>query len=285
MYFNLADLERSLMRQIGSACHDERLRMLRSGDFELERGRFCNWLEVRHWLDDVGIWHERADPILRPMLEAYQQSYDQAWSEILLYLFWRPLARVYWLVATQDSDPATRHSQVFWAFTKALQRIDVDRRGERLGAKVIQDTRHDVREFYERERARGRRCKYLEDMLSGEENHRSGWEVPSHDVGFASFEYRHDSAWAIGRLKSRVRAGQLTRTDFLILVGCHLYGRTLDEMAARQGLNYESAKKRRQRAVSLLKKTAPELSPDLPDTPLMSMSRSSRKEKSHVRKL
>jgi hypothetical protein len=286
MSFSLIDLECEQHRVVRSPESISRLLEMQRHPAGSSFAAFSNWVEVKRWVDREGIWRESADPLLRPMVAAYQQCDAPAWSEILLYLFWRPLARVHRLLAACDPDPTCRYSQVFWAFTMALRRIDLDKRTCRLGSKVIQDMRHDVRHAYDLERARARRIAYLDDEAFGDCGHESTMSaLRVQDTGFASVEYRHDTSWAIAQLKAHVRSGHLTHTDFLILVGCHLYGRTLDEMAARQGLNYDAVKKRRQRAVSLLKKTAPELSPDLPNTPLMSLSRAPRKEKSHVREL
>lgn len=260
----------------------DRLRQLKQ-EHSSPFAEFASWNDVRCWLEDGGIWREAADGVLRPVLAAYKQRPDQAWQEILLFLFWRPLARIQGLLLELEPEPTCRFSQTCWAFLHVLERIDLNQRPRRLGTKILQDVRHDARLHFATEHERSRDLDPLADEID---------QTDAEDVGgvrlggaldgaIAAVELRHDRSWAMACLKALVHAGRLSRTDFLILIGCHLYGWTLDEMAERQGLSYQAMKKRRQRAADLLKEIAPDLSPDLPDTPLMSLRRSPRKEKGH----
>ena len=90
--------------------------------------------------------------------------------------------------------------------------------------------------------------------------------------------FRAEREWAIRRLRQLHRTGVLSRPHFLILLGCCLHGHSLSEMALRLGVNYATAKKQRQRAIGRLEKSAPDLSPNLPDSPLYLTDRSCRPE-------
>lgn len=241
---------------------------------------FSSWADAKSWLDGLGAWREETDVLLRPLLSTCRERPDQSWHDILLFLFWRPLMRIYGRTRLLDQQSDQRFSLVYWSFARAVQRLDLEQRPARLGAKVLQDVWHDVREHYEHEH---RRARLHDAPLDGSEDDEGGLDDPGSargalDPAFFAIEHRHDRSWAIARLKALVRAGHFSRPDLLIVIGCHLYGRTLEEMAARQGVSYEAVKKRRQRAVDFLKEHAPDLSPDLPDTPLMSLRRSPRKE-------
>ncbi len=82
------------------------------------------------------------------------------------------------------------------------------------------------------------------------------------------FIARDERQWALRNLRRLHHDGHLSRVDFLVLVGGCLNGRPLEEMATRQGVSYETAKKQRQRAVTRLEKCAPDLSPKSPNSPL-----------------
>lgn len=242
------------------------------------------WSDVRGALKGSAIRSEAADAVLRPILASYRCSPDESWHHILFFLFWEQLRQVAFCLYRLDSNRNRVDSQVSWAFLQALHRIDLDLRRDRLGQKIINDTQHDARRFYVGDRAHLRRCRRIDDEIDRSiEPDTHGIVLAVKDQGYEAVELRHDRSRVVAKLRAAVQAGRLDSADYLILIGCHVYGRTLDEMADRLGLRYQTAKKRRQRAVKSLNKSAPELSPDLPGTPLEPLRRSPRKEKSHVR--
>lgn len=283
MLFDLTRLEREQASAVRSSACANRLVSLQGHQPESPLVAFSSWAEARRWLDKGGIWRETADQVLRPVLAAYKQRPDRAWQEILLFLFWRPLARIQWLLFELEPEPECRFSQTCWAFLHVLQRMDLKQRRRALGTKILQDVRHDARLYFAAEHARSRKLDPLADEIDQTDTEgvggvRLGGAL---DAAFADVEFRHDRSWAEARLNDLVRTGQISDSESRILIGCHLYGDTLTEMAAELGLSYEAAKKIRQRAANFLTEVAPDLSPDLPDTPLMSLRRSPRKEKTH----
>lgn len=243
----------------------------------------ATWKDVRRWLSEVGPREIVADAALRPLLLAFKREPNESWYSVLVYLFWTHLVQAAKRLHRLEKDPAALYSQTCWAFLRALHRLDLGRRPEGLGKKLLNDVQHDLRQFYAREQRRKHRRRAVVDVLemNAPENERGVVLGGEEDAAFLEKEFQHDRAWALARLKCLVRSGRLPRTDFLILIGCHLYGRTIEEMALRQGLSYQAAKQRRLRAADFLKVFAPELSPDLPDTPLRYMRRAPRREKSH----
>lgn len=244
---------------------------------------FHNGASLRRWTQRNDLTAEAADLCLRPILQALKFGLDAYWREVMFYLFWPDLGRTACRLSRLDRDQDRLGSQTCWAFLQCIHRIDVERRTSRIGLKILNDVQHDVRSIYSRDAERNRRCISMDVPLG--ENGRGVMSLGASDIQYAAFDLQHDRSWAMAKLRALVRSGRLSRADFLIIIGCHLYGRTLEEMAERQGLAYETAKKRRQRATAHLEKLAPELSPDCHDSPLMSLSRANRKGKSHVRKL
>jgi hypothetical protein len=202
----------------------------------------------------------------------------------MLFLFWPHLDRIAQRLLRLDEDPSQIDSQVCWAFLEVLHRLDPDQRRTRLGQKILNDVLHDVRLHYARERARAKqRVPLFADRQDKDDtDDRAGVPAPgAEDVEFAAVEFRHDRDWACARLKGLARKGRISRADALILMGCHLYGRSIEEMAARLGLTYQTAKRSRLRAVAYLNKWEKNLSPDLPETPLKPLGRAHRKERSN----
>ena len=270
-----------LSRAVDSRDSLDRLQQMKHECPDAPFAALASWGDVRRWLDKGGIWREATDSVLRPVLAAYKQNPNQTWQDILLFLFWRSLARVQWILRRLEPEPACRFSQVSWAFLHALARLDLNQRSSRLGAKLIQDARHDAWLYFVREDARGRKHKPLADEIDQSDTEGVGGVSlgGAEDYDFLEAEFTHDGNWAVARLKDLVRTGQLSPADSQILIACHLEGATLEEMAAQLGLSYQAMKKRRQRAAGHLKIIAPDLSPDLPDTPLIPLRPAPRREK------
>jgi hypothetical protein len=228
----------------------------------------ASWGDVRRWLDAAGVRREASDEVLRPLLAAFKQSPAEARYHALLFLFWPYLDQIARHLLPLGKDPNLVDSQVWWALLEVLYRLDLDQRQVRLGQKILNDVQHDVRLYYERERARqGPFPAPAWDAEDDEEDDdREEPGVP--DSAFAAADHRHDVARVRAALKDLVRCGRLSREDCLILIGRYLYDRSLKTTAARLHLNYEVTKKRHQRALTQLKKYLDSAVPDRPrETP------------------
>jgi len=74
------------------------------------------------------------------------------------------------------------------------------------------------------------------------------------DAGFAEMEMREEQDDRVENFRKHVDAGRISETDFHLLVGTLVYGRRLSECAEDVGLNYQAAKKRRQRAGAAIRR-------------------------------
>ena len=236
--------------------------------------QFDSWPVACLYLNTVGIKTVDADGVLGPVLEATKTDPDEVWHSILTFLFWDQLRRIHDYTARLDDDPGHRFALISWRFLQATHRIDLASRGTKFGKKLFNDTFHDVREHYAAER------DHPEHQAPEDEDDTCDYfdRQPGYDLTQARVEFQLDRERAIAGLRGLVRRGLINRPDYQILLGCHLYGRSIAEMAAHLGVPYEAAKKRRLRAVEKLQKTWPELSPDHADSPLYPIERCARKE-------
>jgi hypothetical protein len=76
------------------------------------------------------------------------------------------------------------------------------------------------------------------------------------DLGFSAIERRQARRAALRALKDYIAKGVLSESEYFLIVGTRIYGRHLKDVAARVGLNYQVAKKRRQRAEAALQRKA-----------------------------
>ncbi|MFH2074935.1 MAG: hypothetical protein ABIJ57_06245 [Pseudomonadota bacterium] len=229
-----------------------------------------NWAKAKDWVEESGHKAEACDVLLTPVIQAAQQEPDAIWNSILLYLFLRPLGDFLrarkWL-----DEQAALFSQLHWDFLHAVYRIDLHQRRKFIGQKIINDTFWATRREYAK--------TFRRPGFQGEDPENSPIDrIPCAYASQAVPEFLIDRDWAIARLKDFARRGRISRGDFQILLGCCLYGRSLDDMATRLGIEYGAAKKRRQRALEKIEKIAPDLSPSTTDSPLYLVERSSRKE-------
>ena len=78
-----------------------------------------------------------------------------------------------------------------------------------------------------------------------------GW---SEDAGYFAADLRDAQEAEIRRLRAHLAAGRLSEPDFFLLVGTRVYAGSLADYAREAGLDYQVAKKRRQRAEAALRR-------------------------------
>jgi len=230
---------------------------------------FTSWPEALSWLDRAGWRNEAADAVLRPVLLATKRDLDANWHEILLFLFSPPLLSLYRGLRRLDSDPRELAAEVGWALLQAVHRLDLDRRSARLGQKILNDAQHDVRQRYARETALRARVVGLDQ--SDDEGQDTGEPIAAagaEDPAYARLDRERDAERALAHLRGLVQRGRLDRSDYLILVGSYVHGRSVEAMAARLGLSLAAAKKRRQRARWAFAEIRKKMSPGGPRPPL-----------------
>lgn len=245
----------------------------------------ATWDQVRRQIERIAIWSQESDALLLPILIVARREPDARWPQILLFLCWRGLASIARRLRRLDEDPNALDAQVYWAFLRIVCRLDPTQREARLGQKIINDVRCEVRGHYAQEDALINRAVELVDERPDDDGEGTGSGSAElrgdEDLAFIAVETRHDASWGRAYLRELVRRGRLSRPDYLILIGCHLYGQSLGKMAARLGLSYEAAKKRQQRTAKILRQNARFLSPTPPQAPLKGIGRAVRGRRSH----
>lgn len=188
----------------------------------------------------------RKDDALRPILVAHSEDGDQRWRTILLVFFWPGLASIHRHKRVWDPDPEELWQNIVWTFIQVVCRIDPDQRPYRLAQKIYNNTVHRLHDEYRRrwDRARceeGVPDERLEILAGGVEG-----------VDLDGIALREAQEEEIRRLRRDLAEGLITEPDFYLMVGCRVYGQPLRDCAAKLGIAYEVAKKRRQRVEARL---------------------------------
>lgn len=203
---------------------------------------FRTWAEVDAYVRRIGIRDQSADALLVPILQTRtSESASERWA-VLLLLFWRSLEGVHVLKRRWDQDAETLWANIQWCFLETVHRLDLTIRTERLGQKITNDTIHRLHDVYRTEWDREKRepATDPEDLTTAAD--------PRPGVDFDAIELRQVQETETKRLRALVDLGQITEAEFFLLLGTRIYGRPLREYARKFGLDYEVAKKRRQRA-------------------------------------
>ena len=227
--------------------------------------QFRTWGDVIAFMRNGTSRDPRKDEILRPIFKAHAEDKDPRWRAVLIVIFWPGLESIDFQKRNWDADQNERWQNVVWTFLKVLSRIDVRRRPDRLVQKVFNDTVHHLHDEYRRAWNRTNHelttdPEKIDALVAGVEG-----------LGFADIERREAKEAVIVYLREHLDAGRITEASFLQLVGTRVYNKSLADYARQAGLNYEVAKKRRQRAEAAIRRFERE-NPDSSDR--MSPSRS-----------
>ncbi|MBI2192065.1 MAG: hypothetical protein HYU36_08780 [Planctomycetes bacterium] len=210
--------------------------------------QFSTWAEVITFMRNGTSTDPRKDEILRPIFAAHGEDEDPRWRAVLLAIFWPGLESIHFQKRGWDADPDERWQNITWTFLQVLCRVDVKRRPDRLVQKVFNDTVHHLHDEYRRAWKRANREFTAEpeeiDALAG------GVE----GIDFAGIELREAQEIEIERLREHLDGGRITEADFLLLIGTRVYGKSVADYAREAGLDYQVAKKRRQRAEAVIRR-------------------------------
>ncbi len=235
-----------LEQELQSTNYNELLRGLQRKEPFLRQ--FLTWADVIAFMRDGTSTDPRKDEILRPIFEAHAQDGNPHWRTILLVIFWPGLESIHFQKLRWDPDQDERWQNVVWTFLQVLCRIDVRRRPDRLVQKVFNDTVHRLHDEYRRAWERANR-----EVTAGPEEIEALAGVTA-GVGTSGIELRQAQENEIGRLRQHKEAGHITEADFLLLVGTRVYGQSVADYARVAGLDYQVAKKRRQRAEAAIRR-------------------------------
>jgi hypothetical protein len=219
------------------------------------------------WVRRVGLRSGATDPLLAWLLPRVRDQ-PEPYQEVLLLVALRELdgirSRLYYL----DDDPWALWTNITWEFLRIACGWKLEQRPQLLGKKLVNDTQHAVRHRYTRQFASNRSFRRPPPRKLKDQKRALIDAIAVDDPGYGSVDLKIDALRVRTALRNLVRAGQLSPTDYLILIGCHYYGRSLESMARRLGLTYEAAKKRRQRVTDNLPGISKILSPEGRETPL-----------------
>jgi len=210
--------------------------------------QFDTWADVIAFMRAGTSDDPQKDKVLRLILQAHKQKEDHRWRTILLVIFWPGLQSILWQKAHWNPDAHERWGRIVWTFLEVVCRLDLRQRPRRLVQKLVNDTVYHLyrqcrRDWDEREFAPPMDPDLLEELTGGVE-----------DPGFALFEARDAQEARIAHLHGHMKGGLITEADFLLLVGTRVYGQPLADYVRQHGLNYEAAKKRRQRAEAAIRR-------------------------------
>ncbi len=214
--------------------------------------QFTTWPDVIAFMRKGTSTDPRKDEVLRPIFRVHGEDQDPRWRTILLAIFWPGLESLsrrkrYW-----EDDPDDGSDELWQnivsTFLRVVCRLDVNRRPARLVQKVMNDTFHHLYRRYRRHWDRANRevttdPQVIEALAGG-----------FHGIDLEAIDLRDAHEREINRLRGHREAGRITEADFLLIVGTRLYGETVAEHARRVGLNYEVAKKRRQRGEAAIRR-------------------------------
>lgn len=210
--------------------------------------QFRTWADVIAFMRNGTSTDPRKDEILRPIFEAHAKDEDPRWRAVLLAIFWPGLESIHFQKRGWDVDPEERWQNITWTFLQVLCRIDVKRRPDRLVQKVFNDTVHHLHDEYRRA------WKRMNREFTAEPEEIEALAGGTEGIDTAGIALRETQEIEINRLREHLDAGRITEADFLLLVGTRVYGQSIADYARGVGLDYQVAKKRRQRAEAIIRR-------------------------------
>lgn len=230
-----------LERELQTREYQALLQELQQTDCFLEQ--FESWSDVIAFMWAGSSRDPRKDEVLKPIFRTYRESRDPRWRTVLLMVFWPGLVARCGKERHLDLDDSEELWQtIACVFLRVIDRVDVDRRPARLVQKVINDTIHDLRYEYRRRRKRA----YREAAAEPE---RIEWLAGGvEDVSFVVLCRREAVEQYVRKLRNHLDKGRITSDDYELLLATRANRMSLAEYARDVGLDYEVAKKRRQRA-------------------------------------
>ena len=215
--------------------------------------QFRTWTDVVTCMRRGTSTDPHKDEVLRPIFRAHGADQDPRWRTILLVIFWPGLVSFSRRKWQWDDDPDELWQNVVWTFLRVVSRVDVDRRPARLVQKVVNDTIHHVYEEYRRRWRRVRR------ELAADPDDVKWLGGGAIDIDIEAIDLRQAHERKLMRLRGHLDAGRINESEYLLLVGTRLYGESVAEHAREVGLDYQVAKKRRQRAEARIRQSEQEM--------------------------
>jgi DNA-directed RNA polymerase specialized sigma24 family protein len=223
---------------------------------------------------------DRKDAILLALLKEHQREGGEAFALLAVAMFPK-LDHIHRMRCHRYAGGARKHPSEtreevddFWgrvvgAFAEALDRYPTDRRPAKVAANIEGDTLAALR----RARLRETRAEFAQMSFGAEAKpFENDFRVPSADEAGAAYMTpgdlvppggeaavapdREEVEQAARLLDPFVEADVIDEDERYILLGVHLYERTLGDLARELGISREAAKKRHLRAMTRLRRAA-----------------------------
>jgi hypothetical protein len=229
-----------LVRKLKTESYQRLLDKLR--DFAAIFHRFAVWTEVIAFMRVGSSRDLRKNDILKAILWCHDDDWDHRWRTTLLTLFWPALVSLKHQKCRYDDDEDILWQHILWAFHETVCQIDLTRRDHGLVQKLVNDTAHRLYAEYNQEwNAKKLQEEYVKKK-------RTAVTKGFNDMGIAEVDLEMEQETLIRWLQSFERRGLISETDLHLIIGTRIYSESLAEAAEREGLGFEAAKKRRQRA-------------------------------------
>jgi len=210
--------------------------------------RFAAWRDVIAFMRTGTSRDPRKDEILRPVLAAHGADQDYRWRTILLAIFWPGLMSIHYKKRHWDKDePDELWQRIYWAFHESVCRIDLKHRRDCLVQRIYNATVHRLHDEY-------RRVWKRADREVGPDNVEIEAVADLTGIDLEDIDRRIAQEIEIEHLREHMDAGRICEADFLLIVGTRVYGNSIADYAREAGLDYELAKKRRQRAEAAIRR-------------------------------
>ncbi len=208
--------------------------------------RFQDWDEVLELMRNRSGSVEEKNQVFTAICQAYRKESDHRWRTILLAILWPGLTKLHCQKINLDPSHVDLWANILMTFLNNVCLIDVAACEGRFVQKILNKTAHRLHDIYRRARNRSAR-----EMSMDQEN-LEGVAGGVLDKGQFSADYcQGREAQAV--LREHVDAGRISEADFLLLVGIHVYGRSIRDCAQEAGITREAAKKRAQRAIQAIR--------------------------------
>ena len=216
-------------------------------DFKLFRN-FDSWQDIAAYLQNRKLADFSKDDILRPIFQAHTNNPSPQWRSILCLLFLPLLDVIQRMKWKLDDNSDELWANILWAFTHTVCCFDVSKRPNRISQKVFNGTMHRLREDYARE------WRHLQREIPTDPLDLAELSKGKEESGYVEVEHSSEIEAEIKKLQRLLNKGLISEADFFLLVGTRVYGKSIGEVAVEIGLDYQVAKKRRQRVEAKIRR-------------------------------
>ncbi len=244
--FSRKEIRAKIEEEVYSDAYGELLKRMQEGD--ALSPSFTSWREVVSFMHKGSDNASVKDSILSSIFKAHRRNLDSRWRTVLLVIFWPALESIHWQKRRWDSDPDERWQNIVWTFLKVISNIDPEIRQRHFASKVFNDTVHHLCDEYRRS------WKRAEWEISMDDETIDDLAAENDVIDETPIEIAVAQKLYLDKLQKHLSDGTIQEADYLLLVGTRIYGKILADYARENGIGYQAAKKRRQRAEAQIRK-------------------------------